>query len=40
MLQMWLGILFSGILTAILMIYRVKSAIVVGIILVSIMSWP
>lgn len=38
--QMWLGIMFSGIFTAFLMAFRVKSAIVIGIIIVSVISWP
>jgi AGZA family xanthine/uracil permease-like MFS transporter len=37
---MWIGIMCGGILTAILMTYRVKGAIIFGIILVSIISWP
>jgi AGZA family xanthine/uracil permease-like MFS transporter len=37
---MWVGIFCGGILTSILMLYRVKGAIIVGIILVSIISWP
>jgi len=38
--QMWVGILFGGIFTAFLMAFRVKPAIVIGIALVSILSWP
>ncbi|TVY13238.1 putative xanthine/uracil permease [Lachnellula arida] len=38
--QMWIGIMCSGVLTAYLMAYRVKSAIIIGISLVSILSWP
>ncbi|CAN8100009.1 unnamed protein product [Discula destructiva] len=38
--RMWVGIFCGGILTTILMMYRVKGAILVGIILVSIISWP
>ncbi|KAH6688950.1 inner membrane protein yicO [Plectosphaerella plurivora] len=37
---MWLGIFCGGILTVVLMLYRVKGAILVGILLVSICSWP
>jgi AGZA family xanthine/uracil permease-like MFS transporter len=38
--QMWLGIMAGGIVTAYLMAYKVKSAMIVGILLVSIISWP
>ncbi|KAL6706511.1 hypothetical protein ACN47E_005450 [Coniothyrium glycines] len=37
---MWLGIMGGGILTAYLMMYKVKSAMVIAILLVSIISWP
>ncbi|EFX02126.1 purine transporter [Grosmannia clavigera kw1407] len=37
---MWVGIFCGGILTVILMMYRVKGAIIAGIALVSIISWP
>lgn len=37
---MWIGIFCGGILTSILMLYRVKGAIIFGIILVSVISWP
>lgn len=37
---MWIGIFCGGILTVMLMLYRVKGAILVGIILVSVISWP
>ena len=37
---MWIGIFCGGIFTVILMMYRVKGAIIMGIILVSIISWP
>ncbi|CAG8959219.1 hypothetical protein HYFRA_00012577, partial [Hymenoscyphus fraxineus] len=37
---MWIGIMCGGVLTAWLMSYRVKSAIIIGISVVSIMSWP
>jgi AGZA family xanthine/uracil permease-like MFS transporter len=38
--QMWIGIMLGGVFTAYLMAYRFKMAIVVGIALVSIVSWP
>ncbi|KXX77389.1 Adenine/guanine permease AZG1 [Madurella mycetomatis] len=38
--MMWIGIFCGGVLTAMLMMYRVKGAIIAGIILVSIISWP
>ncbi|ETN37074.1 uncharacterized protein HMPREF1541_08064 [Cyphellophora europaea CBS 101466] len=37
---MWIGIFCGGILTVMLMMYRVKGAIIFGILLVSIISWP
>lgn len=37
---MWIGIFCGGILTVLLMTYRVKGAIIAGILLVSIISWP
>ncbi|QQK43974.1 Nucleoside transporter, putative [Penicillium digitatum] len=37
---MWIGIFCGGILTALLMMYRIKGAIIIGILLVSIISWP
>ncbi|KAK3325328.1 permease family-domain-containing protein [Apodospora peruviana] len=37
---MWVGILCGGLLTAFLMAFRVKSAIIIGIAVVSILSWP
>ncbi|KAH8195407.1 hypothetical protein TruAng_010439 [Truncatella angustata] len=37
---MWVGIFCGGIFTVILMMYRVKGAIIAGILLVSIISWP
>lgn len=37
---MWIGIFCGGILTAILLMYRVKGAIIAGIALVAITSWP
>ncbi|KAI9675042.1 MAG: hypothetical protein M1817_001448 [Caeruleum heppii] len=36
----WIGIFCGGILTAYLMMYKVKSAMIVGIAVVSIISWP
>ncbi|KAJ4419955.1 hypothetical protein N0V82_004669 [Gnomoniopsis sp. IMI 355080] len=38
--RMWIGIFCGGILTTLLMMYRIKGAILFGIILVSIISWP
>ncbi|KAK3996257.1 permease family-domain-containing protein [Cladorrhinum sp. PSN332] len=37
---MWIGIFCGGIFTAMLLLYRVKGAIIAGIILVSVISWP
>lgn len=37
---MWIGVLCGGVLTAFLMSYRIKSAIIIGITVVSILSWP
>ncbi|PPQ68123.1 hypothetical protein CVT24_002949 [Panaeolus cyanescens] len=37
---MWLGIFVGGIFTLLLMMYRVRGAILIGIILTSIISWP
>ncbi|CAG8949118.1 hypothetical protein HYFRA_00002247 [Hymenoscyphus fraxineus] len=37
---MWIGMFCGGFLTAILLAYRVKGAIIFGILLVSIISWP
>ena len=37
---MWIGIFCGGIFTVVLMMYRVKGAIIMGILLVSIISWP
>lgn len=36
----WLGILVGGILTVYLMMYRIRGAILIGIFLVSVISWP
>ncbi|KAL2015194.1 hypothetical protein VTK56DRAFT_6081 [Thermocarpiscus australiensis] len=38
--MLWIGIFCGGVFTAMLMMYRVKGAIIAGIILVSIISWP
>ncbi|KAJ3005068.1 hypothetical protein NUW54_g4509 [Trametes sanguinea] len=37
---MWLGIFVGGVLTVFLMLYRVKAAILIGIAITSIISWP
>ena len=37
---MWIGIFCGGIITALLMMYRVRGAVIMGILLVSIISWP
>ena len=37
---MWIGIFCGGLLTCVLLMYRVKGAIIAGILLVSIISWP
>ncbi len=37
---LWIGIFLGGFLPVLLMIYRVKGAIIIGILLVSIISWP
>ncbi|KUJ21432.1 xanthine/uracil permease family protein-like protein [Mollisia scopiformis] len=37
---LWIGVICGGVLTSYLMAYRVKSAIMIGITVVSIMSWP
>ncbi|KAL4912909.1 hypothetical protein BDW62DRAFT_9725 [Aspergillus aurantiobrunneus] len=37
---MWIGIFCGGVLTVFLMMYRVKGAVIAGILLVSIISWP
>lgn len=37
---MWLGIFVGGIFTTLLLLYRVRGAIIIGIMLVSIISWP
>ncbi|KAJ4414387.1 hypothetical protein N0V82_007948 [Gnomoniopsis sp. IMI 355080] len=38
--KMWLGIMCGGLLTSFLMAFRVKAAIIIGVALVSILSWP
>ncbi|KAF4624066.1 hypothetical protein G7Y89_g14106 [Cudoniella acicularis] len=38
--MMWIGIFCGGFLTAILLAYKVKGAVIAGILLVSIISWP
>ncbi|XWW96692.1 hypothetical protein V2A60_004669 [Cordyceps javanica] len=38
--KLWLAVLCGGIFTAFLMAYRVKYALVIGIALVSVISWP
>jgi AGZA family xanthine/uracil permease-like MFS transporter len=37
---LWIGIFGGGILTCMLLMYRIKGAILAGILLVSILSWP
>ncbi|KAJ6602387.1 permease family-domain-containing protein [Mycena vulgaris] len=37
---MWLGVFLGGILTVMLMLYRVRGAILIGIFLTAIISWP
>lgn len=37
---LWIGIFCGGILTCMLLMYRVKGAIIIGILLVSVISWP
>ncbi|KAL0948233.1 hypothetical protein HGRIS_010833 [Hohenbuehelia grisea] len=37
---MWLGIFLGGVLTVLLMLYRVRGAILIGIFLTAIVSWP
>ncbi|KIX97245.1 uncharacterized protein Z520_07360 [Fonsecaea multimorphosa CBS 102226] len=37
---MWIGIFCGGFFTVMLMMFRVKGAIIFGILLVSIISWP
>ncbi|RYP53248.1 hypothetical protein DL768_001752 [Monosporascus sp. mg162] len=37
---LWIGIFCGGVLTVMLMMYRVRGAVIAGIILVSIISWP
>ncbi len=37
---MWLGFMLGGVLTALLMTYKIRGAIIIGIAIVSIFSWP
>lgn len=37
---MWLGIMCGGVITAYLMMFKVRSAMIVAILLVSVISWP
>ncbi|KAF5347793.1 hypothetical protein D9756_010253 [Leucocoprinus leucothites] len=37
---MWLGIFVGGILTVLMMLYRIRGAILIGIFIVAIISWP
>ncbi|KAJ1028582.1 hypothetical protein NDA16_001748 [Ustilago loliicola] len=37
---LWLGVMLGGIFTALMLLYRVKGAFLIGILLVSIVSWP
>jgi AGZA family xanthine/uracil permease-like MFS transporter len=37
---MWIGIFCGGVMTTLMMMYRIKGAIIFGILLVSIISWP
>ncbi|KAG7442809.1 uncharacterized protein BT62DRAFT_1078914 [Guyanagaster necrorhizus] len=37
---MWLGIFVGGFLTVLLMLYRVRGAILIGVFMTSILSWP
>lgn len=37
---MWLGVFIGGLFTSLLMLYRVRGAILIGIFLTSIISWP
>ncbi len=37
---MWVGIFCGGVLTTLLLLYRVKGAILLGLLLVSVASWP
>ena len=38
--RLWVGVFCGGMFTAFLMMYRVKGAVIAGIFLVSILSWP
>ncbi|KAL9708878.1 hypothetical protein Ac2012v2_008033 [Leucoagaricus gongylophorus] len=37
---MWLGIFVGGVLTVLMMLYRIRGAILIGIFIVAIISWP
>jgi AGZA family xanthine/uracil permease-like MFS transporter len=37
---LWLGVFVGGFLTVLMMMYRVRGAFIIGILLVSIISWP
>lgn len=37
---MWLGIFLGGIVTVFFMMYRIRGALIIGIFLVSLVSWP
>ena len=39
-LKVWIGIFCGGIITALLIMYKVKSAMIIGIAIVSITAWP
>ena len=38
--KVWLGVFLGGVMTALMLLYRVKGAFLIGILLVSIVSWP
>ena len=38
--KVWVGIFLGGVLIGLLMVYRVRGAFIIGIILVSVSSWP
>ncbi|SPO41035.1 probable Purine Transporter AzgA [Pseudozyma flocculosa] len=38
--RVWVGVFLGGIFTALMLLYRVKGAFIIGILLVSIVSWP
>ncbi|KAK3352181.1 xanthine/uracil permease family protein-like protein, partial [Lasiosphaeria hispida] len=37
---LWIGLVFGGMVTVLLMAYKVKTAMIIGILLTSIISWP